>query len=162
MSKKKSSAEANNQLMGVVAIIVVAVFVVGVIIIFAKSLFSGVEPEVPLGLDTATVTNAGAADTPAPAAKDDESSEKDKKETKATEASKETTTTKAEEQKTLTVQYYAYLRVTPEPEGEAIICMSPGIVVNVLSEPDDNGYIQASFDNNGTMLSGWVHTDYLA
>ena len=162
MSKKKSSAEANNQLMGVVAIIVVAVFVVGVIIIFAKSLFSGVEPEVPLGLDTATVTNAGAADTPAPAAKDDDSSEKDKKETKATKASKETTTTKAEEQKTLTVQSYAYLRGTPEPEGEAIICMSPGIVVNVLSEPDDNGYIQASFDNNGTMLSGWVHTDYLA
>ena len=158
MSKRKNHAETSGQLMGVVAIFVVAIFVVGVIIIFAKSLFSGVEADVPQGLDTATQAHAQAvSDTQA---SDEGGADSKQTKAKANESKKKTTTTKAQPQ-TMTVVEYAYLRVEPSPEGEGIICMSPGIVVNILSEVDENGYVKASFDNNGEMLEGWVHTDYL-
>ncbi|MCR5815984.1 MAG: SH3 domain-containing protein [Ruminococcus sp.] len=162
MSKKRRSADTGNQLIGVVAIIAVAIFVVGVIVIFAKSLFSGVEADVPTGLDTATVANAPAQ---TEAAKSDDSSSKaDKKSTKKkkTDTGAETTTTTQAGLGTKTVQEYAYLRKDPSPEGEQLLCLSPGITVTVLSEEDENGYVQASFDNNGTVLSGWIHGSYLA
>ncbi len=162
MSKKRRSADTGNQLIGVVAIIAVAIFVVGVIVIFAKSLFSGVEADVPTGLDTATVANAPAQ---TEAVKSDDSSSKaDKKSTKKkkTDTGAETTTTTQAGLGTKTVQEYAYLRKDPSPEGEQLLCLSPGITVTVLSEEDENGYVQASFDNNGTVLSGWIHGSYLA
>ena len=162
MSKKRRSADSGNQLIGIVAIIAVAVFVVGVIIIFAKSLFSGVEADVPIGLDTATVTNAQAQTQPV-GGDDESSSDEEKKETKKTKKKKTTEATAAEPGLgTKTVQEYAYRRKDPSPEGEQLVCMSPGIVVTVLSEEDENGYVQASFDNNGTVVRGWVHGSYLA
>ena len=162
MSKKRRSADTGNQLIGVVAIIAVAIFVVGVIVICAKSLFSGVEADVPTGLDTATVANAPAQ---TEAVKSDDSSSKaEKKSTKKkkTDTGAETTTTTQAGLGTKTVQEYAYLRKDPSPEGEQLLCLSPGITVTVLSEEDENGYVQASFDNNGTVLSGWIHGSYLA
>ena len=161
MSKKRRSADTGNQLIGVVAIIAVAIFVVGVIVIFAKSLFSGVEADVPTGLDTATVANAPAqTEVVKP---DESSSEGDKKKTKKTKKTEESEPAVTEAGLgTKTVQEYAYLRKDPSPEGEQILCLSPGITVTVLSEEDENGYVQASFDNNGTMLSGWIHGSYLA
>ena len=162
MSKKRRSADTGNQLIGVVAIIAVAIFVVGGIVIFAKSLFSGVEADVPTGLDTATVANAPAQ---TEAVKSDDSSSKaEKKSTKKkkTDTGAETTTTTQAGLGTKTVQEYAYLRKDPSPEGEQLLCLSPGITVTVLSEEDENGYVQASFDNNGTVLSGWIHGSYLA
>ena len=162
MSKRRSSAETNNQLLGVVAIIVVAIFVVGVIIIFAKSLFSGVETDIPKGLDTATVSNAQPESADSGKA-DDDSSNEESKETKKSKETKATETTEIPEGLgNKTVTEYAYLRKEPSPEGEQIICMSPGIEVTVLSEADENGYVQASFNNNGTVLTGWVHSSYLA
>ena len=163
MTKRRSSAETSNQLIGIVAIIAVAIFVVGVIIIFAKSLFSGVEPDVPIGLDTATVANSQ-AESPKESMPDDDSSNEEKKETKKSKETKATESAEAvpEGLGTKTVTEYAYLRKEPSPEGEQIICMSPGIVVTVLSEADENGYVQASFDNQGTVLTGWVHGSYLA
>lgn len=159
MSKRRRSADTGNQLIGVVAIIAVAIFVVGVIFIFAKSLFSGVEADVPKGLDTATVANAAAQ---TEAVQSDDS----KEQTEETKKTKKTKKTEATEEKkglgTKTVQEYAYLRKDPSPEGEQVICMSPGIVVTVLSKEDENGYVQASFDYNGTLLEGWVHSSYLA
>lgn len=162
MSRRRNSAGTNNQLIGIVAIIAVAVFVVGVIIIFAKSLFSGVEADIPKGLDTATVANA--ASQPAESSPADDSSEEEKKETKKSKETKATESSQAvpEGLGTKSVTEYAYLRKSPSPEGEQIICMSPGIQVTVLSEEDENGYVQASFDNNGTVLTGWVHGSYLA
>lgn len=161
MGKKRKSADTGNQLIGIVAIIAVAIFVVGVIIIFAKSLFSGVEADVPKGLDTATITNAQAQTQPVGG--DDESSSEETKKTKKTKKTKTTEATAADPGLgTKTVQEYAYLRKDPSPEGEQLVCMSPGIVVTVLSQEDENGYVEASFDNNGTVVKGWVHSSYLA
>ena len=157
MSKRRSK-DLNNQFVGVVAIIVVAVFVIGVIIIFAKSLFSGVESDLPIGLDTATVTKAEAA--PAQA----ESAEQEKKTTKKSadkEKEKKTTTTTTEGMGTKSVLEYAYLRKEPAPEGEAIICMSPGVEVTILSEADENGYVKATFTDVSGQLTGYVHGSYL-
>ena len=164
LSKKRVSRDANDQLLGVVAIIVVAVFVVGVIIIFAKSLFSGVESDLPIGLDTATVSNA---ETQTPDEKTSEKSTKKKKTTKADADSdkdsedKETTTTTAAGMGTKSVLEYAYLRKEPNAEAEAIICMSPGIQVTVLSEPDEGGYVKATFTDVSGQLTGYVHESYL-
>ena len=155
MSKRRSK-DLNNQFVGVVAIIVVAVFVIGVIIIFAKSLFSGVESDLPIGLDTATVTKAEAA--PAQT----ESTEKEKKTTKkSADKEKKTTTTTTEGMGTKSVLEYAYLRKEPAPEGEAIICMSPGVEVTILSEADENGYVKATFLDVSGQLTGYVHESYL-
>ncbi len=155
MSKRRSK-DLNNQFVGVVAIIVVAVFVIGVIIIFAKSLFSGVESDLPIGLDTATVTKAEAA--PAQT----ESTEQEKKTTKkSADKEKKTTTTTTESMGTKSVLEYAYLRKEPSPEGEAIICMSPGVEVTILSEADENGYVKATFLDVSGQLTGYVHESYL-
>ena len=155
MSKRRSK-DLNNQFVGVVAIIVVAVFVIGVIIIFAKSLFSGVESALPIGLDTATVTKAEAA--PAQT----ESTEQEKKTTKkSADKEKKTTTTATEGMGTKSVLEYAYLRKEPAPEGEAIICMSPGVEVTILSEADENGYVKATFLDVSGQLTGYVHESYL-
>ncbi len=155
MSKRRSK-DLNNQFVGVVAIIVVAVFVIGVIIIFAKSLFSGVESDLPIGLDTATVTKAEAA--PAQT----ESTEQEKKTTKkSADKEKKTTTTTTEGMGTKSVLEYAYLRKEPAPEGEAIICMSPGVEVTILSEADENGYVKATFLDVSGQLTGYVHESYL-
>lgn len=155
MSKRRSK-DLNNQFVGVVAIIVVAVFVIGVIIIFAKSLFSGVESDLPIGLDTATVTKAEAA--PAQT----ESTEQEKKTTKkSADKEKKTTTTTTESMGTKSVLEYAYLRKEPAPEGEAIICMSPGVEVTILSEADENGYVKATFLDVSGQLTGYVHESYL-
>ena len=155
MSKRRSN-DLNNQFVGVVAIIVVAVFVIGVIIIFAKSLFSGVESDLPIGLDTATVTKAEAA------LAQTESTEHEKKTTKkSADKEKKTTTTTTEGMGTKSVLEYAYLRKEPAPEGEAIICMSPGVEVTILSEADENGYVKATFLDLSGQLTGYVHESYL-
>ena len=161
LSKKRRSADAGNQLIGIVAIIAVAIFVVGVIIIFAKSLFSGVEADVPTGLDTATVPNAQVQTEPVK--EEDSSSDADKKQTKKTKKTEKSEPAVTEAGLgTKTVQEYAYLRKDPSPEGEQLLCLSPGITVTVLSAEDENGYVQASFDNNGEQVKGWIHGSYLA
>lgn len=159
MGRKKTD-DFNNQFLGIVAIIVVAIFVIGVIIIFAKSLFSGVEVDIPKGLDTATVTKSAQV---TQAAETKESEKTPSKTEKGESTTKESETTPAEEGLgTKTVTEYAYLREAPSPEGAQIICMSPGIVVTVLTEADENGYVKATFNNSGTQLTGYVHSSYLA
>ena len=159
MGRKKTDNN-DNQLLGIVAVIVIGIFVIGVIIIFAKSLFSGIDKDVPKGIDTGTIAGAGSISKIASeqeSQKSPESSETGKK----AETSAETTTTTAEPT-TKTVLEYAYLLDKPAEDGEHIICMSPGIEVTLLSAEDENGYVKATFNNMGTQLTGYVHSSYIA
>lgn len=58
------------------------------------------------------------------------------------------------------VTEYAYLHVAPDNDAENIVCMSPGVQVNVL-EYEDNGYVKINFMNIDGPLTGYIYKDYL-
>ena len=167
MSDKNKKNFSSSGTGGVVAIIVVGVFVLCVVFLMAKGLFTSNSKEVPAGIDTATINT-------------DESSEKE--ETPVTEVNgdinsiseSETDSSLAESESSLAdessqseylavmyVTEYAYLHTAPSNDAENIVCMSPGVVVNVL-EYEDNGYVKITFQNIDGPLTGYIYKDYLA
>ena len=142
-SQKTSGGAAS-----VVAIIVVGIFVLCVIVLLAKGLFASNSAEVPEGINTATINtdetapvydeSAAEADTSVT----DESSYLDESGIAAESEPDESDDSEGEQ--VLAVMYvteYAYLHVAPDNEAENIVCMSPGVEVNVL-EYEDNGYVK--------------------
>ncbi len=148
------------------SIIVAGIFLLGVVFIFSRVLFSSNSAKVPAGLDTATI-NTDIAEEPsydesssqaAPAVTsvsgDSDSSYNDSSEDESSQA----------EEEGIGVMYiteYAYLHTEPSNESENIICMSPGIEVTVL-EYEDNGYVKITFMNVDGPMSGYIYKDYLS
>lgn len=162
-SQKTSGGAAS-----VVAIIVVGIFVLCVIVLLAKGLFASNSAEVPEGINTATINtdetapvyddSAAEADTSVT----DESSYLDESGIAAESEPDESDDSEGEQ--VLAVMYvteYAYLHVAPDNEAENIVCMSPGVEVNVL-EYEDNGYVKITFMNIDGPLTGYIYGSYLA
>lgn len=162
-SQKTSGGAAS-----VVAIIVVGIFVLCVIVLLAKGLFASNSAEVPEGINTATINtdetapvydeSAAEADTSVT----DESSYLDESGIAAESVPDESEDSEGEQ--VLAVMYvteYAYLHVAPDNEAENIVCMSPGVEVNVL-EYEDNGYVKITFMNIDGPLTGYIYGSYLA
>ena len=157
--KKKINRPAVSGAAGIIAIIVVGIFMLCVIFLIAKGLFSSNSSDVPQGLNTATLNTNTELTTAAP-----ESSA----ETVSTQATPDTsesdeTSSAASEEGTGEQMYvleYAYLHVSPDNESENIICLSPGVIVSILGQ-EENGYVKVSFQNIDGPMSGYVYKDYL-
>ena len=173
---KKTSGQ--DGIMSAAAIIVMGIFAVCVIFVLAKGLFASNSPTVPEGLDTATIapktepsddTSSLAEVLPAEnVLPTDESiagdeSGADTEQSFDTDSSDQTTESAAEETpaQTATVTQYVQLRSAPGKDAPQIVCLSPNLVVTIISE-DAEGYCLVSFYNFGTdYTEGYVHKDYL-
>ncbi|WP_294409346.1 SH3 domain-containing protein [uncultured Ruminococcus sp.] len=151
-------------LSGAAAIIVVGIFVVCIIFLFATKLFSANSAKAPAGLDTATIntdiTQPKADDSQTPAVTTVPDSGTDS----ISDSSSKTDTTTSEADEALGTMYiteYAYLHTAPSNDAENIVCMSPGIEVTVLNY-EDNGYVKITFQNIDGPLTGYIYKDYLS
>ena len=61
---------------------------------------------------------------------------------------------------TVFVNQYAYLHTEPDKDAENIVCMSPGIEINVL-EKLENGYWKVTFMNIDGQKTGYVWNEYV-
>lgn len=161
-NKNNVSRKTSGNAASVVAIIVVSIFVLCVILLLAKGLFASNSSEVPKGINTATINTDESVPEPAessvPAdtsAVEDDSSAESGAVTDVTDDSSQT-----EVLEVMYVTEYAYLHVAPDNEAENIVCMSPGVEVNVL-EYEDNGYVKITFMNIDGPLTGYIYKDYL-
>ena len=155
--KNKKTRPVLSGAAGVIAIVVVGIFMLCVIFLIAKGLFSSNSSEVPNGLNTATLnTNTDVTAAPAqteatgttPASDSDGSQD---------------ASSGADDQPQGDLMYvleYAYLHVTPDNESENIICLSPGCQVTAQGQ-EDNGYVKVTFQNIDGPLTGYVYKDYL-
>lgn len=161
-NKNNVSRKTSGNAASVVAIIVVGIFVLCVILLLAKGLFASNSSEVPKGINTATINTDESvpepAESSAPAdtsAVEDDSSAESGVVTDVTDDSSQTDVLEV-----MYVTEYAYLHVAPDNEAENIVCMSPGVEVNVL-EYEDNGYVKITFMNIDDPLTGYIYKDYL-
>ncbi|WP_294586108.1 SH3 domain-containing protein [uncultured Ruminococcus sp.] len=161
-NKNNVSRKTSGNAASVVAIIVVGIFVLCVILLLAKGLFASNSSEVPKGINTATINTDESvpepAESSAPAdtsAVEDDSSAESGVVTDVTDDSSQTDVLEV-----MYVTEYAYLHVAPDNEAENIVCMSPGVEVNVL-EYEDNGYVKITFMNIDGPLTGYIYKDYL-
>lgn len=160
VSQKPSGGAAS-----VVAIIVVGIFVLCVIVLLAKGLFASNSAEVPKGVNTATINTDETAPVYDDSASETDTSVMDESSyLDESEIVTESESDDSEEEQVLAVMYvteYAYLHVAPDNEAENIVCMSPGVEVNVL-EYEDNGYVKITFMNIDGPLTGYIYGSYLA
>lgn len=175
---EEEQAEARTPV-GAASIVVAGVFLLCLIFVFAKVLFTSNSDTVPQGLDTATIntnitepeeepavtgeTVSGASFVPAdsnagivvgdgPA---------DPLTSGAEMMTSMADSSQTQGMGTMYVTEYAYLHTAPSEEAENIVCMSPGIAVTVLSQ-DPSGYYKVTFVNIDEPLTGYVHKDYLS
>lgn len=157
--KKRTNRPAVSGAAGIIAIIVVGIFMLCVIFLIAKGLFSSNSSEVPSGLNTATLNTNTELTTALPESTAETVSTQVTPESQtSSEASSETAQEGSGE--TMYVLEYAYLHVSPDNESENIICLSPGVVVTILGQ-EENGYVKISFQNIDGPMSGYVYKDYL-
>ena len=154
-NKNNVSRKASGNTASVVAIIVVGIFVLCVILLLAKGLFASNSSEVPKGINTATInTNESVAEH----VNSTDNSSVDESGAVTDVSSDESSQTDVLE--VMYVTEYAYLHVAPDNDAENIVCMSPGVQVNVL-EYEDNGYVKINFMNIDGPLTGYIYKDYL-
>ena len=155
---RNNKAAAAGKLNPFVPIVIAGIFVLAVVFVFSRVLFSSNSSTVPEGLDTATIGE----EKPVTA--------KVKTTTKSQEGESSSNLDSAvdmESSKTengLGVMYiteYAYLHTEPSNDATNIICMSPGIQVTVLGY-EDNGYVKITFQNIDEPLTGYIYKDYLS
>ncbi len=155
--KNKRTRPVLSGAAGVIAIVVVGIFMLCVIFLIAKGLFSSNSSEVPNGLNTATL-NTNTDVTAAPAQTEATGTTLASDSDGGQDASSE-----ADDQPQGDLMYvleYAYLHVTPDNESENIICLSPGCQVTAQGQ-EDNGYVKVTFQNVDGPLTGYVYKDYL-
>ncbi len=155
--KNKKTRPVLSGAAGVIAIVVVGIFMLCVIFLIAKGLFSSNSSEVPNGLNTATL-NTNTDVTAAPAQTEATGTTPASDSDGGQDASSE-----ADDQPQGDLMYvleYAYLHVTPDNESENIICLSPGCQVTAQGQ-EDNGYVKVTFQNVDGPLTGYVYKDYL-
>ena len=157
--KKRTNRPAVSGAAGIIAIIVVGIFMLCVIFLIAKGLFSSNSSEVPSGLNTATLnTNTELTTAALESASETVSTQATPDSENITDESSQAAEEGTGEQ--MYVLEYAYLHVAPDNESENIICLSPGVVVTILGQ-EENGYIKISFQNIDGPMSGYVYKDYL-
>lgn len=177
--KEEEIPESRNPV-GAASIIVAGVFLVCLIFVFAKVLFSSNSDTVPEGLDTATINTDITEPKEEPAITGDMSGTvpfpagdmsggsmvigdgPPDSGLVSGAASSAVDSSKAEGMGTMYVTEYAYLHTAPSEEAENIVCMSPGIGVTVLSKDEMTGYYKVTFENIDEPLTGYVHKDYLS
>ena len=171
-NNKKTSPQANN-IMGIAAVIVVGIFVICVIVVLGKGLFTSNSTKVPDGIYTGTLSPEisqpsddsipdSVSDESSDSQTDDSSSLADSSDSDSSEtSSSETESSSQAEGETAYITEYAYLRTEPNQDAEQIICMSPGLEVTVLEKGFD-GYCKMTFMNFGTPLEGYVYEGYLS
>ncbi|WP_295210093.1 SH3 domain-containing protein [Ruminococcus sp.] len=166
-NKSTASRKTTGGAASVIAIIVVGIFVLCVIVLLAKGLFASNSAEVPKGINTATINTDQTEPSPAESSAPTDTSAAEVTESSTDSSAETTKTTTADDSsqsEILDVMYvteYAYLHVAPDNEAENIVCMSPGVEVNVL-EYEDNGYVKITFQNIDGPLTGYIYKDYLA
>ena len=162
---------------GAASVIVAGIFVVCMVFIGGKVLFSSNSAEVPSGIDTATInTNvtvpktaeSAAAVTAAPSGSQPDAVNSASGAVSGSDMSgTDSNSSSADSSKpddnmgTKYITEYAYLHTQPSNESENIICMTPGIAVNVLSY-EDNGYVKVTFDYLDGPMTGYIYQDYLS
>lgn len=165
-NKKKAKLSVSNNTASVIAIIVVGVFVLCVIFLLARGLFTSNSKNVPAGIDTATIntdTNTKKMDNSAVQADNSiaDSSTDSSESSSESESSSLSDSSQIEEHEKMYVTEYAYLHTAPANDAENIVCMSPGVEVTVLNY-EDNGYVKITFQNIDGPLTGYIYKDYLA
>lgn len=162
-NKTNKKPSVSNGTTGVIAIVVVGIFVLCVIVLLAKGIFTSNSAKVPDGLDTATInTNTSSAADIIESSSVDASAESSADSSSLSESSTADSedSSKAEPMGTMYVTEYSYLHVAPDKDAENIVCMSPGVEVTVL-EYEDNGYVKITFQNIDGPLTGYLYKDYL-
>jgi len=152
-NKNNVSRKASGNTASVVAIIVVGIFVLCVILLLAKGLFASNSSEVPKGINTATINTNESVAEPVNSAAPADTSVSDN-------SSVDESGAVTDVLEVMYVTEYAYLHVAPDNDAENIVCMSPGVQVNVL-EYEDNGYVKINFMNIDGPLTGYIYKDYL-
>lgn len=155
--------KASGNTASVVAIIVVGIFVLCVILLLAKGLFASNSSEVPKGINTATINTNESVAEPVNSAAPADTSVTDNSSVDESGAVTDVSSDESSQTDVLDVMYvteYAYLHVAPDNDAENIVCMSPGVQVNVL-EYEDNGYVKINFMNIDGPLTGYIYKDYL-
>lgn len=148
---------------GAASVVVAGVFLLCLIFVFAKVLFTSNTDTVPPDIDTATINTNDDEPEELPMTFDD-SSEAFVAGIAGEESAEESEEESSQEEQGLGVMYiteYAYLHTGPSDDAENIICMSPGIEVTVLAE-DPSGYMKITFMNVDGPLTGYVYRDYLS
>ena len=161
-------AQVRRKPLGPGVIIAVGVVVTGLIFLFGKTVFVSNPAEAPRGLDTATINTdvTEPAETLPP--------ENDPAQTVTSVGAEgvqggdtspvSETTESIPEEEAIGVMYvtdYVQLHKEPDSASENIVCMSPGIAVNVI-EYDESGYVKVSFNNIDGPVSGYVWSEYLS
>ena len=158
MSEKNRKPAATSGTAGVIAIVVVGIFMLCTIFLIAKGLFSSNSKEVPKGVNTGTL-NTDVSVTAQSAQSVTEATEQQPQD----QSQAETVDSNAADEpqgEQMYVLDYAYLHVSPDNDSENIICMSPGVQVTLLGE-ESNGYVKITFQNVDGPLTGYVYKDYL-
>jgi len=161
-----NNSPRNSGASGAAAIIVVGIFVICVIFLFAKGLFSSNSADAPSGLDTATINTDESEPSPAQTS-GTVRADTSLPESSSADSQGQTTSESAADSladQSLGVMYiteYAYLHTAPSNDAENIVCMSPGIEVTVLGY-EDNGYVKITFMNIDGQLTGYIYRDYLS
>ena len=160
-NKNNVSRKASGNTASVVAIIVVGIFVLCVILLLAKGLFASNSSEVPKGINTATINTNESVAEPVNSTAPADTSVTDNSSVDESGAVTDVSSDESSQTDVLEVMYvteYAYLHVAPDNDAENIVCMSPGVQVNVL-EYEDNGYVKINFMNIDGPLTGYIYKD---
>lgn len=161
MSRRRKSLFASPNVVNILAIAVTTVFCVCVVVLLAKSLFASNSSEVPVGLNTATISNP-AMTTPPPATVSEEQTAPPTGTLVTSELPAAATTTTAPDSDELYVTKYVQLLTEPKEDAEHIVCMSPNIKVKVLERRAD-GYFKVTFINgDGSTCTGYVLGEFLS
>lgn len=169
--EERAEAEPKG-VIGAASVIAAGIFMLCMIFIFAKVLFSSNSAEVPKDIDTATINTDLTVPQVAESSDDEGDGDVAAEQTGAegtdvttvvsTEEVTETTTISADMIiATMYTTQYAYLHKEPAKDAENIICMSPGIECSVLGY-EDNGYVHITFMNVDGPLTGYIYQDYLS
>lgn len=148
---------------GTASVIVAGIFVICMVFFTGKVVFASNAESAPTGLDTATInTNI---------------TEPEPEETTTTvttiedgvvpdDSGVDSSSSEAEVEQepvigTMYVTEYAYLHTQPDMDSESIVCMTPGVMVQVLNY-EDNGYIKVTFNYLDGPLTGYLYGSYLS
>lgn len=160
-NEKNARSSDRLTVAGFAAVIVVAVFVVCVILILAKSLFPSNEPEVTKEVNTATITSTTAPKETAPPAETTSAAPKIVDESSAASADSSSTAddSSSREEKAGQMMYLsqtAYLRSAGNENAEPLLSIMAGEQVEVIGSNAD-GYVHVKYYT----YDGWVWNEYL-
>ncbi|WP_295152724.1 SH3 domain-containing protein [uncultured Ruminococcus sp.] len=145
---------------GMASVIVAGIFVICMVFIIGKVVFSSNSETVPDGLDTATINTNVTEPKPVETTAVTTTAPVVSSESSASESTADSSSA-AEGNETKYITEYAYLHTQPSNDAENIVCMTPGVAVTVISY-EDNGYVKIRFTGVDGELTGYIYRDYLS